>query len=416
MAVRRLAAAACVLACAFACAPAPAAPVGPLARAGRWIVDAHGRVVIVHGLNVVDKLPPYYPAAVGFDGDDAAFLAREGFDTMRVGWIWKGFEPRPGRYDYRYLRRFAATVRALEARGIWVLIDFHQDQLNERYDGEGFPDWALEDDGLARKPDLGFPGNYTHMPALQRAFDHFWANDFSPGGIAVQDHLIGAWRRLAHLFAHDPRLLGYDLFNEPFPGTGWRPCQRAPGCPAFDAQLNDFNQRAIAAIRHVDGTHLIWLEAQLLSSVCRRLDLGPAGDALAGFSFHDYCGNRPALFGNAERQAAASGTTLLLSEFGSTDDLSSLAATMTAADRHLVSWQAWSYFSREVCCDRPSERLIIDPRLPPAGANLKQSKLAILARPYPEAVAGTPLAMGFDRMRHVFALDYSTAPAGQPLT
>jgi hypothetical protein len=33
----------------------------PLGQAGRWITDASGRVVIVHGINMVYKLAPYYP-------------------------------------------------------------------------------------------------------------------------------------------------------------------------------------------------------------------------------------------------------------------------------------------------------------------------------------------------------------------
>ncbi len=64
----------------------------PLGHAGRWITDSSGRVVIVHGINMVYKRPPYYPAAVGFSDDDARFLQRIGFDAVRVGVIWKALE------------------------------------------------------------------------------------------------------------------------------------------------------------------------------------------------------------------------------------------------------------------------------------------------------------------------------------
>ena len=74
-------------ACAALWAPAAAtgAPVLPLGHSGRWVTDARGRVVIVHGINMVYKLPPYSPSAAGFGDDDAAFLATIGFNAVRVG-------------------------------------------------------------------------------------------------------------------------------------------------------------------------------------------------------------------------------------------------------------------------------------------------------------------------------------------
>ena len=53
------------------------------------------------------------------------------------------------------------------------------------------------DDGLPAQPDVGFPGNYFVMPALWRAFDHFWANDPGPDGVGLQDAYAAAWRHAA---------------------------------------------------------------------------------------------------------------------------------------------------------------------------------------------------------------------------
>jgi endoglycosylceramidase len=100
---------------------------------GRWIVDDQGRVVTVHGLNMVAKLPPYTPEALGFDDGDAAFLARQGFNAVRLGIVLKGLDPRPGRFDDRYLASIAGTVKVLERFGLAPLIDFHQDMYNERF-------------------------------------------------------------------------------------------------------------------------------------------------------------------------------------------------------------------------------------------------------------------------------------------
>ena len=43
-----------------------AAAKGPLGHAGRWITDRRGRVVILHGFNMVYKVPPYAPDRIGF--------------------------------------------------------------------------------------------------------------------------------------------------------------------------------------------------------------------------------------------------------------------------------------------------------------------------------------------------------------
>ncbi len=196
-----------------------AGPSLPLDRAGRFIADAQGRVVLMHGTNMVYKRPPYAPDATGFGEDDAKFLADEGFTTVRLGLIYTAVEPQPGVYDDAYIERVARTAEILGRAGIVVLLDFHQDLYNERFQGEGFPDWAVQDDGLPAEPKRGFPANYLVMPALQRAFDHFWANDPGPGGVGLQDRFAAAWAHVAKRFADMPNVLGYDFLNEPWPGA-----------------------------------------------------------------------------------------------------------------------------------------------------------------------------------------------------
>src|SRR6266511_1390900 len=101
----------CLALVALAAAPAAqAAPTAPLGHAGRWITDAEGRVVITHGVNMVYKKEPnYYPSVTGFGDDDAAFLARHGFNSVRLGVIYAGVEPKkPGQYDDAYIDHVAA--------------------------------------------------------------------------------------------------------------------------------------------------------------------------------------------------------------------------------------------------------------------------------------------------------------------
>ncbi|MEA2448914.1 MAG: endoglycosylceramidase [Thermoleophilaceae bacterium] len=405
-------------------APAAAKVHGPLGHQGRWITDRGGRVVTLRGINMVYKLSPYAPDAVGFGDDDAAFLASEGFTTVRLGVIYEAVEPSPGAYDDAYLGRIAATVRTLARHGIFTLLDFHQDLFSERFQGEGFPNWAIQDDGLPAQPQSGFPGNYLLMPALQHSFDHFWANDPGPGGVGLQDRYAAAWRHVAERFGRNRHVLGYDLFNEPWPGTTWQQCANPAGCPVFDAQLSAFNARAIAAIRTVDPDTLVFYEPQVFFNNGARPGMADTGDANTAMSFHDYCvtagegGGGYAgcetvddmVFQNADDHAASVGDALLLTEFGATDQPDVLEGVLGLADRHMVGWQEWHYCG----CGDPTttgsgdkQAIVLDPAKPPAGDNLKKPTVDLLARPYPRAVAGTPKGWAFDAASRRFELTYT---------
>jgi endoglycosylceramidase len=413
-------------------ASSPASIHTPLAHAGRWITDADGRVTILHGLNMVYKRAPYAPDAIGFGDDDAAFLASEGYNTVRVGLIYKAVEPEPGVYDDAYLARIQNTVDTLGRHGIVSLLDFHQDLYNERFQGEGWPDWAVQDDGLPNQPQAGFPGNYLVMPALQRSFDHFWQNDPGPGGVGLQDRYAAAWRHVADRFHDNPSVLGYDLLNEPWPGSTWQQCANPSGCPAFDAMMSQFIARTLTAIRQVDPDTLVWYEPQVLFNNGSDTNLADFGDDHAGMSFHDYCltaneggggyssdceASDTLVFQNAEKRSSTTGDALLLTEFGATDDRAALLGVLTLADRNMMSWQEWHYCG----CDDPTttgsgdkQAIVLDPSKPPTGDNLKTSTLDAITRPYPQAVAGTPDNWSFDPDSKAFSLEYSTARADDP--
>ena len=239
---------------------------------------------------MVYKVAPYYPAAAGFGNDDAAFLARIGFNAVRVGVIWKAVEPEPGVYDDAYLNHIAATVKTLARHGIVSLLDFHQDMYNELFQGEGAPDWAVQDDGLPPVPEAGFPGNYLEMPALEHAYDHFWAN--SPGARRGRARRTatpppGAMSRSAS--EATARVLGYELFNEPWPGTGYAAVPDPSRLPGFDAKLTAFDRTVDAAIRAVDRRTIVWYEPNVLFDFGAPTNVGALDDPHAGFSWHDYC-------------------------------------------------------------------------------------------------------------------------------
>ena len=432
--------AAFVAALAFAPAAHGAAPVqGAYGKAGRWITDQSGRAVVLNGWNVVNKLAPYTPEAIGFDDDDVAFLKRNGFDTIRLGIIWKGLEPRPGQYAEAYLASIERTYDLLARNGFAVLLDFHQDMYNERFQGEGMPDWAVLGDAavLPAVPRAGFPANYIVMPALQRAYDAFWANSPAADGRPIWSAYADAWVHVAERFRDKPRLLGYNLFNEPFPGTRAGLCVVSPrGCPDFDIQaLDAFNATVTRKIRSADASGLIWYAPWLTFDYGVDSAHGKLDDH-AGFAFNAYCqnaggatGGAVALlfayyatktceqladiqYGNGNAVAARNDEAVLNTEFGATDDLPLLTTSLEALERHMISWQQWSYWNIDPCCERPIEGIIRDPHKPPTENNIKQRKLELSARPHPASISGTPTSWGFNAAGRRFDLSYTSLRPG----
>jgi endoglycosylceramidase len=278
------------------------------------------------------------------------------------------------------------------------------------------------DDGLPAQPASGFPNNYLVMPALQRTFDHFWTNDG-----ALQDSYAAAWAHVAQRFRDAPNVLGYDLLNEPWPGSAWQDCINPTGCPVGDAKLEAFDRRVLAAIRAADPRGIVWPEPFVLFNQGAGTSVKALGDPNVGFSFHDYClGAEQAgsdqscakaddlVFTHATDRVASTGEALLLTEFGATEAKSVLTPMVERADRTMVSWTEWHYCG----CDDPTtsgpgdkQAIVLDPAKPPAGDNLKKVTLDQLVRPYPQVVAGTPESWSY--ADGAFAARWSTTrPSG----
>ena len=163
-----------------------------LGTTASWLTNSDGQVVILHGLNEVYKVDPVSPRANGFSDDDAAFLAANGFNAVRVGVIWSDLEPEPGVFNSAYLASIESTVQTLGNHGIYSIIDFHQDAYSTAFGGEGAPAWATETNG-ATNVSLPFPYNEFFDPAEQQAWDSFWSNADAPNGIGLEDNYSRCW-------------------------------------------------------------------------------------------------------------------------------------------------------------------------------------------------------------------------------
>src|SRR3954451_22444863 len=108
--------------------PAGASAQQPLKVSANRIVDASGRQVILHGVNVVYKRAPYYPnasggAATSFTRKDVKQLRSWGFNAIRLGVTWAGLEPQRGVIEEGYLDRLSALVDLAAQEDMWVLLD-----------------------------------------------------------------------------------------------------------------------------------------------------------------------------------------------------------------------------------------------------------------------------------------------------
>ena len=362
-------------------------------------------------MNVVAKTPPFAPDAMGFGADDAAFLAASGFNAVRLGVIYQALSPRPGVYDDRYLARIACTQRLLARHGIYTLLDFHDDNWGPSFGGQGFPAWATPSGA-------GSPSG---------AWDGFWANRAGPGGVGVQDRYAAAWRHAAARFAGASHVLGYDIVNEPQPGSLGPLCLNPLICP-LDGALASFYARVLRSVRAVDRLHLVWIEPNLDFDSGGAQSIRGLSDPRTGFSFHDYCllsalsggqvdsplvcalGEQLVLT-HAGAQSARTGEALLMTEFGSTPVVGSIARVADEADAARVGWTEWTYTRNGSTDFAATPSLVRNDHVAPVGANVDAAQLGVLARPYPRVVAGTPLAWRFlgAGAARAFTLQYSVA-------
>src|SRR5206468_1972169 len=134
-----------------------------------------------------------------------------GIDTMRVPFTWAAVEPTQGKDDEDFLKRYDALLDAAWARGIWTILDFHQDVYAENFCGDGFPSWTIPDPKPAPHHDCPSWGlEYFGDKGVQGAFDRLWAKDST-----VQRDLSLMWVRMAARYKDRPGVIGFEIINEP---------------------------------------------------------------------------------------------------------------------------------------------------------------------------------------------------------
>lgn len=184
---------------------------------GDQFVDNYGRQVILNGVNIGSKNKE--DGYIYQSGPELyAKLKKQGVNTIRFLIIWDGLEPEPGVYNEAYLKEIDQRIEWAAANDIFVVLDMHQDLYSVKY-ADGAPEWATLDEEKPHTTGAIWSDAYTLSAAVQTAFDNFWLNKPASDGIGLQDHFAALWQHIAKRYAKNKTVIGYDIMNEPFPGS-----------------------------------------------------------------------------------------------------------------------------------------------------------------------------------------------------
>lgn len=195
-------------------------------------IDEHDRERIFYGINLGCKNVPYMKVYEDTDSIDTLhanihYLHTHGINAIRFILNWSYLQPEPYKYNEEALNGIQEFMDICADNDIYVYLDMHQDLYSaftdiEKADltklhGNGAPEWACVTDGKKFKmPKKVWAEGYFISKAVHNAFNHFW-NNTVVYGMGLQDHFANLWKMLAKRFGNHPALLGFDIFNEPFP-------------------------------------------------------------------------------------------------------------------------------------------------------------------------------------------------------
>ena len=192
---------------------------------GTRILDSFGRERIFNGINVCDKghadeKTGKHVYDLAWDNGLSADLYTHGFNLIRMGITWDAVEPEPGKFNMDYINKIRSYLDECEQKGIYVYLDMHQDLFSHYGEsvGDGAPDWATDTGKYKPVPTrFVWAEGYFWRRFVHKAFDNFWENKVVEGK-GLMDWFSEMWAFVVKELGDHPAVIGYDVFNEPFPG------------------------------------------------------------------------------------------------------------------------------------------------------------------------------------------------------
>jgi endoglycosylceramidase len=401
--------------------PAPALALPLIRPEGGRLIDEAGREIILRGVNAGgrSKTPPFYPFDPEPDFDTALTRYADGitylgFNVVRLLVIYEAAEPGRGQYDEVYLKKYDAMVRAFANRGIYVIVDSHQDLFNRRFCGDGFPDWVIREKYRDRptRADCRIWNVHYFTPWVLDSFNRLYENQDG-----VRDSYAAFFKMLAERYKDEPAVIGFEPMNEPMPGShGYAHYNK------WYAELFALYEAVGDAVHAADPRYLIFadlcpLENQGAWSVRRprpriaNLVLAPHYYDLGTFSLSigKALERRSIRFGVSRdlKLGRAWNAPVLFTEYGISplfpDAPDYINMLYSAFDADAVSGTFWEASMSGINWNQENTSLF------EADGELRPNSLA-LDRPYPRAVAGTIESFSFDPASARFELRFSEDP------
>ena len=350
-----------------------------------FVRDPEGRAVIMRGANVsgTQKMAPYLDEKTPADFQ----RIRNDWGMNAIRWVmpWAAIEKSPGVYDDAYLDRVIERLSWANDAGLLVVIDMHQDIYGEGFGFDGAPRWACDEARYAAfvRTDPWFLN--TLDPQVMACFDELYTNRVA--------EFTAMWRHVAERLAPLPNVIGFDVLNEPSWGSY--------AIFKFEKErLAPFYAQVVAAVREVAPHWIAFLEpgASRNTGIATSLVELPDNSVYSPHSYDSTAESgggfdpthRQMILDNVAELAAEAHTLnagLWIGEYGGMADHPGIVEYMTAqydaAGAVAGSTMYWAY-------DSGGYGLIDEQN------REKQPLVDTLVRPYPERVAGDPIAYSFD--------------------
>lgn len=387
----------------------PAREAGaPLRVDGLTIKDASGRVVLLRGVNATGdaKQPPFTPLSRPQLLDP---LPRIGVNTLRLLFIWEAMEPTRCEYNDAYMAYYERVVQWAEERGLYVLVDFHQDAFSRFIlggCGEGFPQWTTTDIGQSTPDNSPGCSAWDFSMVLSPLHHRAWENFHEDKG-GIRSRYVEMTKYVADRLAKHRNVIGYDLINEPW---------------GDNEQLGTLFREVGDAIRERHPGAILFVPAHPLVGAgifANTMQRPPFDNMVYSPHYYDpatyflkvWLGNTPSwLLDNIQQTASAWKVPMFLSEFGAPgtarDAGNYMEATYQWLDTKFVSSTQWNYTPAWTETNKDGwnaeDFSIVDDKGKLRGA-------LFTPRPYPEKTAGQP--QSFKRGEHGFTYSWLQNPA-----
>lgn len=380
--------------------------------------DSQGRFMYFRGVNVAanSKYPPFIPFEEVSWWDR---LVSWGFNLVRLTLFWEAIEPQPGIYDSSYLDKVGQMVDQASSRGMYILLDMHQDLYSRWLHGDGAPDWSFPESVNPKNND-GFGGRfwgcaYTLSRDVRACFTNFFES------AQLREHYRNAWAEVAKRVKDNRYILGYDIMNEPSCGN------IANHDGHFENNfLKPFYEETIACIRQVNPGAVGFVEPHILDLYTSKLKPFNMDRLVYAPHFYNPVSNTlwfdplpedvsfSILLSIHEEKAKYLGMPLFIGEFGSPWKMQPFYArdmavndAMEVLEKNFVNSAYWDYSVKDVDAWNEEDYSLIDKIGSPRG-------LGVNVRPYVRNLRGIPLYQSFDRVTGIYSLKFKSEPGAPP--